>query len=90
MSLLNAERDAKKKPMPYIGAGWNRLRDAILRAFDREREMIRLRVAMGMMSEARQSDAREYHETFEECRRLNERVRQLEEERAAWREGKAP
>jgi hypothetical protein len=88
MSLFNVQRDATQEPKPYIGAGWKKLKLSLLRIFDREREMIRLRVAMGMMSEARQSDASEYREMREGARLLSERVRQLEEERAAWRDAK--
>ena len=88
MSLFNVQRDATQEPKPYIGAGWKKLKRSLLRIFDREREMIRLRVAMGMMSEARQSDAAEYQEMREGARRLVEQVRKLEEERAAWREAK--
>jgi hypothetical protein len=82
MSLYDVQRTAQQPSKVYLG---RRLAAAITRWFDRERELIRLRVAMGMMSEARQSDAREHAEMFQRCRELAERVRQLEVERDAWR-----
>ena len=89
MSLYSVRNNMEQEPKPYIGAGWKKLKAALLRIFDSEREMIRLRVAMGMMSEARQSDAAEYREAFDRCRELSERVRQLEHERDEWRSAKA-
>ena len=41
------------------------LKGIVKRFFDRERELISLRNAVGMMSEARRGDAREYHEMRE-------------------------
>jgi hypothetical protein len=63
-----------------------------LRWFDRERELVRLRITCGMMSEARKADAAEYHEMLESSRanhaRMKERIEQLEHERDAWRAAK--
>lgn len=56
-----------------------------MRWFDRERELIRLRVAMGMMAEASHADAREYEGMATRLRELTARVRDLEYEREAWR-----
>lgn len=41
---------------------WTSLRRLIRRWLDRERELVALRNAVGMMAEARRADAREYHE----------------------------
>jgi hypothetical protein len=71
MSLFSVQRHEEQEPKPWIGAGWKWLRRSLLRIFNREREMVRLRVAMGMMSEARQSDAREYEEMLQANRGLS-------------------
>lgn len=84
MSLYDVPRTAAQPPR-FLKARWLDLRHAVRRWFDRERELVRLRVTVGMMAEARQGDAAEYHEFFERSRFLSERVRQLEEERDAWR-----
>lgn len=85
MSLRHVSRHAKQESKQWIGSGWRHLKDALLRILDREREMLRLRVSNGMMSEARQSDAVEYDELLKHARELSEKVRQLEVERDAWR-----
>lgn len=55
------------------GAGpfWKSLRAVLRRWMDRERELVSLRNAVGMMSEARRADAAEYHE----MRELNREMR---------------
>lgn len=84
MSLYDV-KNAETKPARFVLARWRHVRAAIFRWFDRERELVRLRVAFGMMSEARQRDAAEYREMSERCRALNEQVKQLEHERDVWR-----
>lgn len=84
MSLYDVKQ-AEAKPARFLSARWRHIRAAIFRWFDRERELIRLRVTFGMMSEARRRDAAEYREMSEQCRVLAERVKQLEHERDAWR-----
>lgn len=44
---------------------WHNLREVLRRWLDRERELMSLRNAVGMMSEARRADAAEYHEMVE-------------------------
>ena len=46
------------------------IKGLIKRWLDRERELISLRNAVGMMSEARRADAAEYHEMLDSNRRL--------------------
>lgn len=61
------------------------LRGIITRWLDRERELISLRNAVGMMSEARRADAAEYHAMAESNRELRAdamRLRWLCEDRA--------
>lgn len=50
---------------------WKNLCAVLRRWLDRERELISLRNAVGMMSEARRADAAEYHE----MRELNREMR---------------
>ncbi|MDA8521993.1 hypothetical protein [Acidovorax sp. NCPPB 4044] len=42
-------------------AAWKSLKGIVARWLDRERELLSLRNAVGMMSEARRADAAEYH-----------------------------
>ena len=58
---------------------WKSLRAVVLRWLDREREIVSLRNAVGMMSEARRADAAEYHELLNANRRLAERARAANE-----------
>lgn len=53
---------------------WTDFRARIRRWFDREREIVTLRNAVGMMSEARRSDAAEYHEMREGISRLRDEL----------------
>lgn len=46
------------------------VKDVIRRFFDRERELMSLRNAVGMMSEARRADAVEWHEMYDLNREL--------------------
>ncbi|TAK82095.1 MAG: hypothetical protein EPO20_22655 [Betaproteobacteria bacterium] len=84
MSLYDVKK-AETDPPRFLSARWRHIRAAIFRWFDRERELIRLRVTFGLISEARRRDAAEYREMHEQCRALNERVKQLEHERDVWR-----
>lgn len=54
-----------------VGTFWGNLRAVLRRWLDRERELVSLRNAVGMMSEARRADAAEYHE----MRELNREMR---------------
>ncbi len=54
-----------------VGTFWKNLRAVLRRWLDRERELVSLRNAVGMMSEARRADAAEYHE----MRELNREMR---------------
>jgi hypothetical protein len=47
---------------------WRSLRALIRRWLDRERELVALRNAVGMMAEARRADAREYHDMVDALR----------------------
>lgn len=53
------------------------LRGWLRRAFDRERELISLRNAVGMMSEARRNDAAEWHAMYEGSKVAREDSRRL-------------
>lgn len=53
------------------GTFWGNLRAVLRRWLDRERELISLRNAVGMMSEARRADADEWHQ----MRDLNREMR---------------
>jgi hypothetical protein len=44
-----------------VGTFWRNLRAVLRRWLDRERELVSLRNAVGMMSEARRGDAAEWH-----------------------------
>ena len=68
------------------GTFWRNLRDVLHRWLDRERELVSLRNAVGMMSEARRSDAAEYHEMLElnhEMLELNREMLELNREARA-------
>ena len=54
-----------------VGTFWNNLRAVLRRWLDRERELVSLRNAVGMMSEARRADAAEWHD----MRELNREMR---------------
>lgn len=58
---------------------WKSLRALALRWIDREREIVSLRNAVGMMSEARRADAAEYHLMQSANRRITERARAADE-----------
>ena len=45
-----------------VGTFWRNLRAVLRRWLDRERELVSLRNAVGMMSEARRADAAEWHD----------------------------
>lgn len=45
-----------------VGSFWRNLRGVLRRWLDRERELVSLRNALGMMSEARRADAAEWHD----------------------------
>ena len=53
---------------------WIDLRLRLRRWFDREREIVTLRNVVGMMAEARRSDAREYREIEEELSKARHRI----------------
>jgi hypothetical protein len=61
------------------GAGpfWKSLRAVLRRWMDRERELVSLRNAVGMMSEARRADAAEYHDMVELNRSMRDDARRL-------------
>lgn len=54
-----------------VGTFWRNLRAVLRRWLDRERELVSLRNAVGMMSEARRADAAEWHD----MRDLNRELR---------------
>lgn len=54
-----------------VGTFWGNLRGVLRRWLNRERELVSLRNAVGMMSEARRADAAEWHE----MRDLNKEMR---------------
>ena len=54
-----------------VGTFWGNLRAVLRRWLDRERELVSLRNAVGMMSEARRADAAEWHD----MRELNREMR---------------
>lgn len=54
-----------------VGTYWGNLRAVLRRWMDRERELVSLRNAVGMMSEARRADAAEWHD----MRDLNHELR---------------
>lgn len=84
MSLAGVPNHAEM-PKRFLSCRWRDIRAAIWRWFDRERELVRMRVATGMMAEARYRDAEEFHTMLERNRFLSERVQQLEHERDEWR-----
>ena len=87
MSLHNFQQHIAEQH-PFIRARWRDIRAAVTRWFDRERELVRLRISFGMMAEARAADAKEFHEFLERGQGLSDRIRQLEEERDAWRQSR--
>lgn len=54
-----------------VGTFWRNFRSVLRRWLDRERELVSLRNAVGMMSEARRADAAEWHD----MRDLNREMR---------------
>jgi len=56
---------------------WKSLKALVVRWLDREREILSLRNAVGMMSEARRGDAAEYHQMVELNREMREDARRL-------------
>ena len=60
-----------------VGAFWRNLRGVVRRWLDRERELVSLRNAVGMMSEARRADAAEYHDMVELNRSMRDDARRL-------------
>jgi hypothetical protein len=62
---------------------WTSLRRLLRRWFDRERELVALRNAVGMMSEARRADAREYHDMVDALRRQRAQIETLERQAGA-------
>ena len=66
-----------------VGTFWGNLRAVLRRWLDRERELVSLRNAVGMMSEARRSDAAEWHDMREMNREMRAdavRLRRWDEE----------
>lgn len=57
---------------------WRDLRARLRRWFDREREIVTLRNVVGMMAEARRSDAREYREMEDALSKAHHRIFVLE------------
>jgi hypothetical protein len=57
---------------------WKSLRGVLQRWIDRERELVSLRNAVGMMSEARRADAAEYHQMVEALRSARNDGRRLQ------------
>lgn len=53
-----------------VGTFWGNLRAVLRRWLDRERELVSLRNAVGMMSEARRADAAEWHDMREMNREM--------------------
>lgn len=62
---------------------WRSLRALFRRWLDRERELVALRNAVGMMSEARRADAREYHEMVDALRRQRAQLEAQDQQIAA-------
>lgn len=56
---------------------WHNVREVLRRWLDRERELMALRNAVGMMSEARRADAAEYHDMVELNRSMRDDARRL-------------
>lgn len=56
---------------------WLNVREVLRRWLDRERELMALRNAVGMMSEARRADAAEYHDMVELNRSMRDDARRL-------------
>jgi hypothetical protein len=68
-----------------VGTFWNNLRAVLRRWLDRERELVSLRNAVGMMSEARRADAAEWHDMRDMNREMRAdalRLRWLAEDHA--------
>jgi hypothetical protein len=57
---------------------WKSLRDLLRRWIDRERELISLRNAVGMLSEARRADAAEYAQMQEALLRAKDKIHLLQ------------
>lgn len=68
-----------------VGTFWKNLRTVLRRWLDRERELVSLRNAVGMMSEARRADAAEWHDMRDMNREMRAdalRLRWLAEDHA--------
>lgn len=68
-----------------VGTFWKNLRAVLRRWLDRERELVSLRNAVGMMSEARRADAAEWHDMRDMNREMRAdalRLRWLAEDHA--------
>lgn len=57
---------------------WWSIKQGVVHWFDRERELLSLRNAVGMMSEARRADTAEYHQMADALRKARNRINQLE------------
>ena len=60
-----------------VGTFWRNLRAVLRRWLDRERELVSLRNAVGMMSEARRADAAEWQDMRDVSREMLADVRRL-------------
>lgn len=56
---------------------WRSFRRLFTRLIDRERELVSLRNAVGMMAEARRADAAEYHDMAEALKAARDRFQAL-------------
>lgn len=65
--MKNYDTDARRAS---VGAFWSNLLAVLRRWLDRERELMSLRNAVGMMSEARRSDSAEWHKMCDMNREL--------------------
>ena len=62
---------------------WKSVRAVVRRWLDRERELISLRNAVGMMSEARRGDAAEYRDMVQALSTARQELRALREQLGA-------
>lgn len=66
-----------KDPHSGRASFWRNVREVLRRWLDRERELMALRNAVGMMSEARRADAAEYHDMVVLNRSMRDDARRL-------------
>ena len=66
-----------KDPHRGRASFWHNVREVVLRWLDRERELMALRNAVGMMSEARRADAAEYQDMVDLNRSMRDDARRL-------------